>query len=219
MSATRAPAPLGARLGSSLPDFALSALCFVAWINPAWVSPWVVPWLLLTMLLEFFVVHATGILGAVACTRDGSRGEWFMISVLVGFYTLFVGLFSWSMHSWTPLASFWLLMLNRLSGVMLHRSGNRDDYTRLFMMAWASSTAIYLLSVACTTAGSLPRLGFSPAFVASLHLEGGGLWIDEPWRAVAGLGVYFALVGLMELFVFGRIRPREDLTRPPADAV
>jgi hypothetical protein len=74
------------------------------------------------------------------------------------------------------------------------------------------STLCYLVGVVATAAGTLPRLGFDPAFVASLHLEGGGLWVDEPWRVVAFGAFYFGAIGLLEMFVYPLFAGRRSAT-------
>lgn len=192
-----------ARLGSALPDLALSFGCFLTWVKPHAVGEWVPRWLLLTMLLEFIVVHSTGMMGAFAYGNASKREPIVGILGLGAVYSIFAGAFSLAFHTWWPFVSFWLLTLNRLTGVLLHR--DRDDAAGaqgVFMACWGLTTMCYLIGAVSTSAMPLPRLGFTPDVVASLHLEGGGLWVDEPWRVVAFGGVYFAAVGLLELLVF-----------------
>ena len=198
-----APGSWTARLASGVPDLALSAGCFVTWHSPRLVAPWVTRWILLTMLLEFIVVHSSGFMGVFAFGRESVRSRVLAILGLGALYSLFAGAFSLAFHTWWPLTSFALLTLNRLSGSLLHRDPDDDGSAQgLFIASWAACTLCYLAGAVATTAGTLPRLGFDPAFVASLHLSGGGLWIDEPWRVVAFGAVYFGAVGLLELLVF-----------------
>lgn len=195
--------PWAPRFASALPDPPLSAGCFATWSAPRSVAPWVARGILLTMLLEFIVVHSTGFMGAFAYGNRSKREPIVGILGLGLLYSLFVAAFSLGFHTWWPLVSFWVLTLNRLTGVLLHRSPAGDeDAQRMFMLSWALGTLCYLVGAVTTSAMDLPRLGFDPAFVASLHLDGGGLWVDEPWRVVAFGAVYFGAIGLLELFVY-----------------
>jgi hypothetical protein len=197
------PGSWGARLGSGLPDIALSIGCFVTWVAPRSVAPWVPRWILLTMLLEFIVVHSTGFMGAFAYGNTSKREPIVGILGLGLVYSVFAAAFSFGFHTWWPLTSFWLLTLNRLTGVLLHKPSADDASAQgMIMASWAVSTLCYLVGVVVTAGAAVPRFGFDPAFVTSLHLEGGGLWVDEPWRVVAFGAVYFGAIGLLELFVY-----------------
>jgi hypothetical protein len=46
----------------------------------------------------------------------------------------------------------------------------------------------------------VPRFGLTPDVVLAQHLPSGGLWIEQPQRAMAFGFLYFVLVGLSELF-------------------
>jgi hypothetical protein len=192
-----------ARLASALPDLALSAGCAVTWARPDLVAPWVPRWILLTMLLEFIVVHSSGFMGVFAFGRQSKREVILATLGLGALYSLFAAGFSLGFHTWWPFTSFWLLTLNRLTGSLLYRDPDDDGSAQgMFMAGWALSSLCYLLGVTYTSAADLPRLGFDARVVASLHLEGGGLWVDEPWRVVAFGAVYFGVIGLLELLVF-----------------
>ena len=197
------------RLMSALPDFVLAGAFALAWTRPQWLDPAMLRVLHMTMLVEFLVVHASGFLGvtitgaAVPATGMLTRlGRGTMLLALAGFYTLFALGFSFGMRSWFPLVSFWSLMLNRMLPLALLPRERID--TGALMGLWAAGVASYLFGVFITTVPPLPRLGMDAAAVASLELSGGGLWIDEPWRVMAFGLVYFTLMGLVQLAVFGR---------------
>ena len=70
---------------------------------------------------------------------------------------------------------------------------------------WGFIAMAYLGWVFGTAMPPVPRMGFTPDVVASLHLEGGGLWIDEPWRVMAMGAGYYATIGFIEVSVLPRI--------------
>ena len=72
-----------------------------------------------TMLLEFIVVHSAAFTGQVIV---GAAARAAKVRSLVGmglFYSLFAGGIGAAFHTAWPLVAFWLLMLNRMSGVLL----------------------------------------------------------------------------------------------------
>lgn len=183
---------------SALPDFALSAAFFAAWLHPERTSPAVLGGMVLTMLLEFVVVHSSGFMGVMAF-GDGRRGGRMLAVVGLGaLYTIFVAGFCLGFHTWWPLGSFWLLTLNRALGILLGAAPSGREQA-LIMTSWAVTTLFYLVGAVVTAAAWVPRLGFTPAVVTSMHLAGGGVWVDEPWRPIAFGGFYYAAVGLFEL--------------------
>jgi hypothetical protein len=187
---------------AALPDFGLAALFLVTWISPATVGAHRIGTLLLVMLLEFIVVHSAGFMGAAA-VGDGTRAQrltW--ILGLGAFYTLFVGAFAAAFGVWWPLGAFWALVLNRLLGALLGQVPS--DEAKLFIMrGWAVGVIAYLGAVFATVLAPVPELGIDAGVRAAANLPGGGLWIDEPQRAIAAGVLYFAALGLSELIDHG----------------
>ncbi len=197
-SSPPAPGPGAlAHLASALPDFALATACLLAWIAPEAFSFPVVPWILLTMLVEFIVVHSAPFMGLQLVSDIPSARKVRNVVVIGGFYSLFLLGFSLAFHTWWPFVSFWTLTLNRLT-VLLFRQAPAGRERATLQASWAAGALCYLGGAFLTTLAPLPRLGLSPAFVASLQLSGGGLWIDEPWRVVAFGALYFASLGMLE---------------------
>jgi len=193
---------------SALPDFGLSALFLITWIAPESAAAGVPRNLILLVLMEFIIIHSSAFMGVAAYRDAGSRSQrtWGVIG-LGAFYSLFVIAFSVMFHSWWPLVSFWGLTLNRLLGVLLGQAskGREPDLLRV---GWAANMACYLVAVMLTTVVTIPRLGFnSSALRERMHLPGGGLWIDEPWRVMAIGVLYYGLVGLSELNGHAWMRP------------
>ena len=65
----------------------------------------------------------------------------------------------------------------------------------------AAGITLYLLVVFATVLIPIPEWGVSSAIVNDVYPQrGGGLWEQEPERAIAGGAVYFLLIGLLELY-------------------
>ena len=118
---------------------------------------------------------------------------------LGAFYTLFVGSFALAFHQMWPLWSFWALIVNRMLSVLLKQPPEGEE--RLFVQRqWAAGAMFYLLAVGLTTVLPLPRLGVTPDAIATMHVSGRGLWIDQPWRVLAAGTLYYAATAMSELF-------------------
>lgn len=208
-SAAPIPVPYP-RVMSALPDLAVAAAYAIAWVSPQVVDGGMLRVLHMTMIVEFLVVHASGFLGAAAMPDGPLRGRQAVgrfggagiMLVLIGFYTLFTLAFSFGMKSWFPLVSFWTLMANRMLPLWF-MPPERVDRSSV-MGLWAAGVVCYLGATFATVVPPIPRLGMGPAAVAGLQLTGGGLWIDEPWRVMAMGLLYFTLMGLIQLVMFGR---------------
>lgn len=194
-------------LASALPDFALAIVCLLAWIAPESLTPGVVPWILLTMLVEFVVVHSAPFMGLQIVSDLPAARKIRNVVVIGGFYSIFLLGFSLAFHAWWPFVSFWALTANRLT-VLLFRQSREGRERDTLKASWGAGALCYLVGVFLTTMLPLPRLGLDPAFVASLHLTGGGLWIDQPWRVLAFGAFYFAALGLFEATGFRALVPK-----------
>lgn len=198
-------APSHAEIAGAIPDFALGLVFALAWVAPGRLEPWVVKWLLLTMLLEFVIIHSTAVLGSAVFTNHDPRKRLAIVVPLVLFYCVFALGFSLGFHTWWPLVSFLLLTANRMTP-LITRPALANDERIMLGASWAGTTVCYLAGVFVTTLAPIPRLGLTPGEVAALHLEGGGLWIDQPWRVIAFGAFYFTAVGVLELQGFAPFR-------------
>lgn len=208
--------PLVARLAASVPDLGLAAVFFVTWLAPNAFGERVVAYLMLVMLLEFLIVHASGMLGSVVFEEPlapGMRAK--SLLGLGGFYLLFAGALSLAFQAWWPLWTIALLLANRLLIVL---TGELPEGTeRLYIRrGWAVAAFFYLGFVFLTLLLPVPRLGLSEAVVASQNLPGSGLWIDEPHRVIAFGFLYFLATGVSEL-VSHRWLPAGSIPRPEHD--
>ena len=195
-------------LFNALPDFAFAAVFLVTWVAPRTFGDQMVKWLLLVMLMEFIVIHSAAFMGTVALS-NADRGKRTM--GILGFgllYTLFAGGFSLGFRSWWPLGSFWGQTGNRLLGVIVGQVPDEEQQA-FIRRGWAATAMFYLLGCFATVLLPVPRLGLTPAVVATQHIPGGGMWVNQPWRVLAFGFLYFALVGWSELSGHAWAGPRK----------
>lgn len=181
---------------AALPD-GITALMFVAvWLFPFVFGALSVKTAMLTMLVEFFLIHATGFFTAIANQPRSDRR--LRIGGVLGlslFYLLMVGVFAWSFGEWWPLLAFAWLAIGKV--VWIWRSAPpSDDDTGWQMAAWAGSVVAYLFACFATVIAPVPRLGMSADLQPMFGFDDsqGGLWVEEPQRVVAMGAIYFALL-------------------------
>jgi hypothetical protein len=89
-----------------LPDAMTCGFFLIVWWNPLVFGPLSVRTAMLTMLLEFYLVHATGMFTGFASGTD--LPKWKKIGALLGlslFYLLMIGAFARSFGQWWPLVA------------------------------------------------------------------------------------------------------------------
>ena len=190
-----------AHLFSALPSFCLSGVFLITWIAPEALGQKMVSYLMLLMLLEFINVHAAGFMGTTIISDSGRGTKAAMIAGLGVFYTLFVGAFSLAFDQWWPLWAFWGLVLNRLLGVLLGKALTGQE-RKMIESSWAIGVFCYVMLVFATIMLPVPALGVTAGIIARQELTGSGLWIDEPYRMMAFGFLYFAAIGMTELFSY-----------------
>lgn len=186
-------------LGASAPNFILAAMFLITWIDPYRLGEKMVAYLMLVMLLEFIVVHSSAFMGSVAFSSEAPGRKAKGMLILGGFYTLFVGAFAAAFKTWWPLASFWLLTLNRLLGGMLGvaPSGREKEYMQ---RSWGSSVLFYVVFAGLTTVLPVPKFGITSAVRHAQDLPGSGEWISHPEKVIAFGFLYFLFSGISDLF-------------------
>jgi hypothetical protein len=190
-----------AHLFSALPSFFLSGMFLITWIAPDAFGERIISYLMLVMLLEFINVHAAGFMGKTIIS-DSSRGKKATTIVGLGlFYTLFVGGFALAFKELWPLWAFWGLVLNRLLGVLLGKAPDGQEKSML-QTSWAIGVFAYVMLVFATVILPVPAFGVTSEVIAKQGFTMRGLWIDEPYRMMAFGFLYFAVIGLSELFSY-----------------
>jgi hypothetical protein len=176
-----------------LPDALTCAFFLVVWWNPLVFGPLSVRTAMLTMLLEFYLVHATGFFTGFANGTD--LPKWKKIGALLGlslFYLLMIGAFARSFGQWWPLVAFGWLLAGKIAWIWANPQGDEDAMFRQ-MAAWAGSVALFLAGVLYTCIADIPRWGMTPALQPSFGLDmaSDGLWESQPHRVVAFGALYF----------------------------
>ena len=169
----------------AVPELISAAILFALWYEPQrfgaeWFRSGV-----MTLLLEFFVIHASGFMAALMYDPDTPAGKRMLQVTGLGlFYLLFMSAFAW-------------LCFGKLQAIWTGAAPVERD-RQIAMLSWALSVVVYLGSVGATVAMDVPRLGVTDAVRDAAGFSGTstGLWEAEPWRALAGAALYFALMGL-----------------------
>lgn len=190
------------KLIAAIPDFGLAAFFAISWIAPYTFGDHILNRLQLMMLMEFIILHSSAFL---AFAMSAPQWRSLRLAAVIGlglFYTMFVGAFAMSFHTWWPLTSFWMLMANRMLAVVLGHTPKQRDFG-FIMLGWAVAVACYMGYALLTATVNLPRLGITAAVQAAQPMSGGGVWADEPWRVIAFGAFYFATIGVTELLGIG----------------
>ena len=181
---------------AALPDGISAAMFLAVWFHPFVFGALSVKTAMLTMLVEFFLIHATGFFTAIANQPKSDRklriGGVLGLSV---FYVLMIGAFAWSFGEWWPLLAFGWLVVGKF--VWIRNSAPvSDDDTMWQMAAWAGSVVAYLFACAVTVMVPVPRFGMHAELQPQFGFgEGqGGLWIEQPQTVVAMGALYFGLL-------------------------
>ena len=191
------------------------ALVFlITWIAPGTFGARTVHHLTFVMVLEFIIVHASGFMGALAnreSIRSVRAGQFFGLITL---YTVFALSFSSMYGNLWPLFAFWTLMLSRFPAVVLRPPDFNGQF--VLMANWAGMVFLYVMGVFLTAVAPIPRLGVTPEVVALQEFGIGGLWPEEPHRALAFGTLYFtglAVLAVINEAVFFAARRRRYLLK------
>jgi hypothetical protein len=200
-----------------LPDALTCGFFLIVWWNPLVFGPLSVRTAMLTMLLEFFLVHATGFFTVFAHDQRGSK--WKRIGAMAGlssFYVLMIGAYVMAYHEWWPLLAFGWLLAGKVAWVWTSKPDPEDldgsEATFRGMAAWAGSVVLFLGGVVYTCIADIPRWGMTAALQPrfGLDMTSEGLWESEPHRVVAFGALYFGATFVAKLLfaAWGQWRSR-----------
>lgn len=159
------------------------------------------------MVLEFILLHSGAFMASLFKTEVPlAKRRWGMLCLL-----LFYSLMTWAMaYSTDSPALMWIfagVVAGRLFSAVVMGKGNFSSQ----VARSAIGVMLYLLIVAATIFIPIPEWGITPEVVAETYPgRGGGIWEQEPHRAVAGAAVYFLMIGLAELLIFSRVKSPPD---------
>lgn len=197
-STALAEASLGGAIMSAIPDFLLAALFLWTWLHPTSLHPQMVKRLVSVVLLEFIIVHSAAFAGIVALS-DMQRAR--KAAALIGLGAIYM-LFAWGISAGSdskwPTIAFFGLMLNRLLGVLLGAVPS-EAQKKYLGSCWTVGAAAYVGCVFLTIVTAVPALGVTPDVIASQHFSSGGLWPEQPYRALAVGALYYTIIGAWEI--------------------
>ena len=208
MAASAAPGFPWAHLVAAIPDFGLAGFFAISWVAPYTFGDHMLSRLELMMLMEFIILHSSAFL---ACAMTFPKLRILRIGGVIGlglFYTMFVGVFSLSFHTWWPIASFWVLLSNRMLAIVMGKAPQERDMD-FIILGWAVGVACYLGYALLTAMANIPRLGVTLPVQQAQPASVGGLWAEQPWRVIAFGTFYYVTIAVTELFGIGA---------PPASA-
>lgn len=193
-------------LFAAVPDLLTAAGFLLVWLrvdlaHAHWVMTGVI-----TMLLEFFVVHASGFYAVVMYGEDTRGRRTLYLAGLAALYLLMISAFAWGFHAWWMVGAFFWLSLGKVLAVWRSPARVRDDPDRsaqqnAAIVAWALSAAGYLGAVAASVLLDWPAHAVSPEVISAAGFDGGGEWEKAPYRALAGGVLYFTGMALLRTLI------------------
>jgi hypothetical protein len=182
-----------AKLFAALPDAITAALFLLTWVAPSVLGPEYIPWLMLVMLMEFLVMHSSGFYAFIVSADGITRARRvLMLTGLSCLYLVFVFAFAYSFDSSWPVFAFAWLFGSRFIYLWTHPTQGSSERTRTIGL-WVAGGVSYVVLAVFTAVVPMPRLGMTPDVVASLHLTGSGVWIEQP-QSVLAFGLFYFCV-------------------------
>lgn len=200
--ATRAwPRVTPAQAIAALPNLVLAGWFVLGWAAPQLIGEQAAGMLVGVMVLEFIIIHAS--IGLIAFPREiakkAGNGAWWkseraIFAGLLLMYSLFAAAISAAFHTAWLFIGFWMLIGNKFIGDWLTPAAQAEERLQRHMARWGTSAGLYLLLAAGSIFIPVPRLA------AISGTSGDGLWEQHPEQAVMMGALYFALLGLCELY-------------------
>jgi hypothetical protein len=189
---------------AAIPDLLTAAGFLLVWMHTEWFKPQWVATGMTTMLLEFFVVHASGFY-AVVMYGDGPRGRRVLqLAGLAALYLLMIVAVAWGMHAWWMVGAFFWLTVGKMLAVWngpTRALGFEQSFDRqmMAMASWALSVAGYLGAMCASVMVDWPAYGVTPDVVraAGFDPSSSGEWEATPYKALAGGALYFGAMALL----------------------
>ncbi|HRQ63730.1 MAG TPA: hypothetical protein PKZ76_02500 [Xanthomonadaceae bacterium] len=189
-------------LAFALPCFGMGARMLHVWRQPLdiengrWVQLGVG-----VMVMEFILLHAGVFLAGLAVGVEGLGLTLLAAFGLAAFYALFALAISHAFKSRMLLESFLWMIGGRLLALLI---GISTREANLILAYSVLSAVLYLPLVFASVFLPVPRLGITAEIAASMRLpDAGGLWVEQPHRAIGVGTVYFFSLGVLSLLVLG----------------
>jgi hypothetical protein len=197
-----------------LPELLSAGILLALWLEPLRFG---IEWFragVLTMLLEFFVIHASGFMAVLVHDPETSREKRSLqVAGLAAFYLLFMSAFAWGFNAWWMLVAFAWLCFGKLQAIWTSGEPLERDRT-IAIVAWALSVVVYLPSVAASVIPDVPQLGVTAAVRDAAGFDAnGGAWEEDPQRALFAGVLYFTIMALSRPFFALAQRPSGHLSK------
>ncbi|MEK6793873.1 MAG: hypothetical protein AABZ39_03800 [Spirochaetota bacterium] len=147
------------------------------------------------LVMEFIVVHSGVMMAGFLQDKKDMASVVPAVGLMVLFYGIFAVAFSIAFKSRGLLISFGSIIVGRVIAFTIGQSASIP----IVMAQSIISIVLYLGAVAVSIIG-LPRLGITEPVARDLMKgSGGGLWIEQPHRAIGAAAFYFIALGLAEM--------------------
>ncbi|MBS0577017.1 MAG: hypothetical protein JSS45_11460 [Proteobacteria bacterium] len=202
-------------LGIGLPDAITCLGCLWVWLHPLAFGPDAVRCVVLMLVMEFFLIHATGFYMCIPfLIHFRRRVRIAMLVALCALYFLLIASFASTFHVVWPYFAFAWMTVAKIAWIVRNRRITADE--QIWIVGnWAVSVVAYLGAVGIGAILAMPHLGITTELAASLHLPGHGEWIDEPHRAVASAVMYFAALAAFKWLYLAMRRRQQGPRRSP----
>ena len=180
------------------PDLGLAVVFLAAWVVPGVaLLPGVASWLVVTMILEFIVMHSAVVAWIIGVQKRGPRSDPAHQLRMVGaIYAAFVLFLSIGAKTPWPLLTFWGQWRRRVR--MVTAAPGEARPRREVFVGWGISFLFFMTGAFATAMLPVPPLAITTSVRRAIGLDGSGLWIDEPQRAIAFGFLYYAATALSE---------------------
>ena len=182
---------------------ATAALTFlITWISPGTLGPDMVRELVALMMMEFVMMHATGIMMAGQLLMETRRAKLIMTGVLTVCYAVFaIGVPLVCDAPWL-IAGFAFLVAGKFA---LAWKMEGKDKQMVHIASWSANFFAYILFVFFAWAIPFPRLGID---VDSVRFFGGDA-MEDPHEIIAAGFFYFAMLTWANVVIDRKmVRPR-----------
>ncbi len=181
-----------------LPDAITGLWCLWVWLQPMAFGPEAVKCVVLMLLMEFFLLNATGFFTVIPfLARTGRRTRVVMLGIQCAVYLALVAAFAAQFQSVWPYLAFGWMAAGKVAWAVRNRRASASEQMWL-VASWAIAVVVYLGAVGLGELAAVPELGIHSVIVPQLQLPRGGEWVDTPHRAVASAVVYFLTIAALK---------------------
>ncbi|MDE0852804.1 MAG: hypothetical protein OSA97_00095 [Nevskia sp.] len=188
-------------------DLLSSAGFLLVWLRPDVTGVEWVERCAMTLLLEFFMIHAGGFYAEVLFS-EGSRAIRSLILVmLVAVYLGLISIMAYEEHAWWMLKPFAWLSAGKLLAIWTMARSPTAQRLKTARIAWMVNAACYVVTIGLSVQVlRFPPLGVTADVIAAAGFRGSGLFAEQPQIALGAGALYFALLPLARACVGYAVR-------------